>query len=111
TKAEATAAGPVHETGASSGAGHEAGTSFFAPGEASSVDDFYESQTIDYTTAHDIYVLNWDVTNDARMDDPVMYEHEITIRERFEKKFVKKFERWNINHLEFLGEIRLGEYN
>nr|GEU88918.1 transposase (putative), gypsy type [Tanacetum cinerariifolium] len=135
TEAEATTASSVNEIGAYSILGNEA--------EASSddgplIDDFYESQTIDSAIAHDIYVLNLDVTNDARMDDPVMcrnfiddvpppgywdylrnrsdaefldrlnvnsaqhvcmmsefrlrYEQEITVREKFEKKFVKSSE-------------------
>ncbi|GJV77745.1 hypothetical protein Tco_1509329 [Tanacetum coccineum] len=54
----------------------------------SPVDDFYDSQTINSASAHNIYVPNWDVTNDARMDDP----HEITIREKFEKKFTDSLE-------------------
>nr|GFB23818.1 hypothetical protein [Tanacetum cinerariifolium] len=111
---------------------NETGTSA-APDQGSPVDDFYESQTIDSATAKNIYVPNWEVTNNARMDDPIMcrnlvdyvplpcywaslynlsvtdfldrvnlnsaqhvcmvselclrYEHEITVREKFEKKF------------------------
>ncbi|GKF13281.1 hypothetical protein Tco_0054743, partial [Tanacetum coccineum] len=95
-------------------------------------------KTIDSATAQNIYVPNWDVTNSARMDDPIMcsnlvdhvpplgywaslrnlndaefldwvnykfcstclygselrlcYEHEITMREKFEKKFVDSSE-------------------
>ncbi|GJR48958.1 hypothetical protein Tco_1317061 [Tanacetum coccineum] len=105
------------------------------PRDSSPVNDFNESQTIDSATAHHIYVLNWDVTNDVVMDNPVMcrnfidhvpltgywaslgnqidtkfldqlnvnsaqhscmvselrlrYEHEISVKEIFEKKFVK----------------------
>ncbi|GJW71242.1 hypothetical protein Tco_0128159 [Tanacetum coccineum] len=43
-----------------------------APDQGSPVDDFYDSQTIDYATAQNIYVPNWDVTNNARMDDPII---------------------------------------
>ncbi|GKG58245.1 hypothetical protein Tco_0592024, partial [Tanacetum coccineum] len=35
------------------------------------VDDFYESQTIDSTTALIVYITHWDVTNNARIDNPV----------------------------------------
>ncbi|GKC85237.1 hypothetical protein Tco_1140954, partial [Tanacetum coccineum] len=43
-----------------------------APDQCSPIDDFYDSQTIDSTIAQNIYVPNWDVTNDARIDDPIM---------------------------------------
>ncbi|GJU04820.1 hypothetical protein Tco_1121250 [Tanacetum coccineum] len=74
---------------------------------SSPVNDFNESQTINSATAHHIYLPNWDVTNDVVMANPVMcrnfidhhscmvselrlrYEHEISVKERFEKKFVK----------------------
>nr|GEU38705.1 hypothetical protein [Tanacetum cinerariifolium]GEU38718.1 hypothetical protein [Tanacetum cinerariifolium] len=117
---------------------NETWTSSAAPGQGSPVDDFYDSQTIDSTTAQNIYVYNGDVTNNARMDDPVMckslvdyvplprywaslhnlsdtdfldrvnlnsaqhvcmvfelricYEHEITIRQKFKKKFTDSSE-------------------
>ncbi|GJR66218.1 hypothetical protein Tco_0012283 [Tanacetum coccineum] len=63
-----------------------AGTSSSVLNDGSSIDDFFESRTIDTTTAQDIYVPHWDVTNDAQLDDP--YEHEILTREKFEQKFV-----------------------
>nr|GEV88118.1 cytochrome P450 CYP82D47-like [Tanacetum cinerariifolium] len=112
---------------------NETGTSSAVPDQGSPVDDFYDSQTIDYAAAQNIYVPNWDVTNNAWMDDHIMcrnlvdrvpllgywaslrnlsdtdfldrvnlnyaqhvcmvfelclcYEHEITIREKFKKKF------------------------
>ncbi|GJS79922.1 hypothetical protein Tco_0729803 [Tanacetum coccineum] len=71
------------------------------------------SSTIDSATAQNIYVPNWNVTNSARMNDLVMcrnlwimclrqgigllflrlrYEHEITVREKFEKKFIDSSE-------------------
>ncbi|GJS34366.1 hypothetical protein Tco_0532748 [Tanacetum coccineum] len=147
TEAEAVAYGFVKEIGTSYIPANETATSFIpryetsgsssALGGKSSSDDFYQSQTIDSAIAHDIYVLNYDVTNDAHMDDPAMcrniidhvllpgywaslrncndaefldrlnvysaqhvcmmfelrlrYKHEITIRERFEKKFMESF--------------------
>ncbi|GJX04554.1 hypothetical protein Tco_0190470 [Tanacetum coccineum] len=36
------------------------------------VNEARSSYTIDSATAHEIYVPNWDVTNDARMDDLIM---------------------------------------
>nr|GFD10579.1 hypothetical protein [Tanacetum cinerariifolium] len=56
-----------------------AGTSFtptcnvrtfaFVPSNESSVDDFCEFQTIDSITAQDFYVPEWNVANDARVDN------------------------------------------
>ncbi|GJW51011.1 hypothetical protein Tco_0092362 [Tanacetum coccineum] len=37
------------------------------PSQSSPIDDFYESQTIDSATAHNVYVPNWNVANDARI--------------------------------------------
>ncbi|GJY29833.1 hypothetical protein Tco_0405600, partial [Tanacetum coccineum] len=61
-----------NRAGTSSLPGNEAGTSSSVPNDGSPVDDFYESQTIYSSKAQDIYVPNWDVTNDAQMDDRVM---------------------------------------
>ncbi|GJZ68836.1 hypothetical protein Tco_0632386 [Tanacetum coccineum] len=61
-----------NRAGTSSLPGNEAGTSSSVPNDGSPVDDFYESQTIYSSKAQDIYVPNWDVTNDARMDDRAM---------------------------------------
>ncbi|GJV86758.1 hypothetical protein Tco_1530696, partial [Tanacetum coccineum] len=72
TEAEAAAASPVNEIGPSFIPGNETRASSSALDDGSLVDDFYESQTIHSATAHDIYVLNWDVTNNAHMDDLVM---------------------------------------
>ncbi|GJS73362.1 hypothetical protein Tco_0706203 [Tanacetum coccineum] len=101
----------------------------------SSNDDFYDSQSVDSTTAGDVYVPRWSVTNEARIDNPttctnfldhvtphgywvalrnqsnagflnsfninyaqhtsmvselrLRFEHEIMLREKFEKKFSK----------------------
>ncbi|GKD27800.1 hypothetical protein Tco_1234014, partial [Tanacetum coccineum] len=41
------------------------------PSQGSSADDFYESQTIDSATAMNVYVPNWCVTNNARVDNSV----------------------------------------
>ncbi|GJR57495.1 hypothetical protein Tco_1499657 [Tanacetum coccineum] len=148
---------PAHKADASSVLAHEAGTSFVpgpkaetlssAPGDGSPANEFYDSQTIDSSTAKDIYIPNRDVTNDFRMDDVVIcqnffdhvpppgywtslwnltnaefldqfnansaqhacmvlelrlrYEHEIEMRERFEKKFVMRFLAlgWNLEEI------------
>ncbi|GJV81992.1 hypothetical protein Tco_1517862 [Tanacetum coccineum] len=51
---------------------HEVWTSFTAPVEASPVDAFYESQIIDSAKAKDVYILNWNITNDFKLDDDVV---------------------------------------
>nr|GEY00840.1 hypothetical protein [Tanacetum cinerariifolium] len=63
---------PVIEVRGSSVPENETGTSSTAPSRGSPIDDFYDSQTIDSATTQNIYVPNWDVTNIARMDDPIM---------------------------------------
>nr|GEY00821.1 hypothetical protein [Tanacetum cinerariifolium] len=42
------------------------------PSQCSLADDFYESQTVDSATAMNVYVPNWNVTNNARVDNPVI---------------------------------------
>ncbi|GKD82628.1 hypothetical protein Tco_1349467, partial [Tanacetum coccineum] len=55
TEAKAVVAGFVNEIGTSSIPENEAGASSSSLGDGSPIDDFYESQTIDSATAHDIY--------------------------------------------------------
>ncbi|GJU04461.1 hypothetical protein Tco_1120891 [Tanacetum coccineum] len=99
---------PRNEAVTSSIPGNETRGYSSVPNNVSS-SNFYESQTIDSSKAQDIYVPKWDVTNDAQMDDPVMrrnlidhhicmvfelclrYEHEITVREKFEQKITHNF--------------------
>nr|GFA25935.1 hypothetical protein [Tanacetum cinerariifolium] len=94
---------PVNETGGSFVLGNETEGSFvlrneirtssFPLAHVSLVDDFYDSQTINSATAHEIYVPNWDVTNDAWMDDPVMCRNLVDdvppSMEMFENKFTE----------------------
>ncbi|GKB14242.1 gypsy type transposase, partial [Tanacetum coccineum] len=54
---------------------HETGTLSATPSHDSSADDFYESQTIDSATAMNMYVPNWNVTNNARVNDPIIYRN------------------------------------
>ncbi|GKE27764.1 hypothetical protein Tco_1443148, partial [Tanacetum coccineum] len=42
------------------------------PSHGSSADDFYKSQTIDFASALNVYVPNWNVTNNARIDNPAI---------------------------------------
>ncbi|GJV07427.1 hypothetical protein Tco_1345083 [Tanacetum coccineum] len=55
----------------SSGSGPEAGILSATPSQDSSVDDFYESQTIDSAAAQNVYVPNWNVINNDRLASPV----------------------------------------
>ncbi|GJX94412.1 hypothetical protein Tco_0348998 [Tanacetum coccineum] len=50
----------------------ETGTLSATPRQGSSADDFYESQTIDSATAMNVCVPNWNVTNNARVDNLVI---------------------------------------
>ncbi|GJY25513.1 hypothetical protein Tco_0400239 [Tanacetum coccineum] len=50
----------------------ETGTLSATPSHGSSADYFYESQTIDFATAMNVYVPNWNVTNNGQLDDPVI---------------------------------------
>ncbi|GKB84110.1 hypothetical protein Tco_0956382, partial [Tanacetum coccineum] len=45
---------------------------FAALSQSSSSDDFYESQTINFATAQNFYAPNWNVTNNARIDNPAI---------------------------------------
>nr|GFC16801.1 putative transposase (putative), gypsy type [Tanacetum cinerariifolium] len=54
----------------SSAAGLGVGTLFTTPSQGSSADDFYESHTVDSTIALNMYVPNWNITNNARIDNP-----------------------------------------
>ncbi|GKA99104.1 hypothetical protein Tco_0827041 [Tanacetum coccineum] len=70
-------AGVSVPTAESAGDGHPASTPEFetgtlsaTPSHGSPADDFYESQTVDSATAMNVYVPNWNVTNNARIDNP-----------------------------------------
>ncbi|GJX38767.1 hypothetical protein Tco_0252070 [Tanacetum coccineum] len=86
---------------------NETGNSSAAPDHGSPIDDFYDSQTIDSVTAHNIYaslcnrhdsnfldLLNVNSAQHSCMVSELRlrYEHEITVREKFEQKFLKSFE-------------------
>ncbi|GKD51749.1 hypothetical protein Tco_1280725, partial [Tanacetum coccineum] len=80
----------------SSGSSPEAGVLSATPSQDSSADDFYESQTIDSAAAQNVYhdatfldAVNVNSTQHVCMvfELRLRYEHEIMIRENFEKKF------------------------
>ncbi|GJS46209.1 hypothetical protein Tco_0596330, partial [Tanacetum coccineum] len=62
---------PASDGSTSSAPELEARTLSTTPSEGSTADDFYESQTIDSTTALNAYVPNWNITNNARIDNHV----------------------------------------
>nr|GEX94675.1 putative transposase (putative), gypsy type [Tanacetum cinerariifolium] len=49
----------------------EAETFSATPSQGSNANDLYESQTIDSATALNVYVPNWNITINARIDNPV----------------------------------------
>ncbi|GKF41439.1 hypothetical protein Tco_0124781, partial [Tanacetum coccineum] len=117
TKAEAAWTGPVHDTGTSSTLGHEVGTSSSAPGGVSLVDEFYESQTIDSTTTHHIYVLNWDLTNDCQIDYVVMCrnfidhipppDYWVSIRNQTDSDFLNRLNANTTQNACMVSELRI----
>ncbi|GJZ63970.1 hypothetical protein Tco_0620391 [Tanacetum coccineum] len=70
------------------------------------------SYTIDFATAHEIYVPNWDVTNDARMDDLIMCRNLIvhvpppgywaSLRNQYDAEFI---DRLNVNAAQHTSEV------
>ncbi|GKB67723.1 hypothetical protein Tco_0929135, partial [Tanacetum coccineum] len=58
--------------GDSSIPGDNTKTSTSTPDEGSHVDEFFESQTINSTTTQNIYVPEWSVNNDARVENPIL---------------------------------------
>ncbi|GJX52326.1 hypothetical protein Tco_0280695 [Tanacetum coccineum] len=52
--------------------GNNAKTFAFVPDGESPTDEFYESQTVDSPTTQMVYVPKWNVTNDARVDNPAL---------------------------------------
>ncbi|GJT02978.1 ribonuclease H-like domain-containing protein [Tanacetum coccineum] len=69
------AAESVSDGHRSPGSRSAAGDLSAAPNQDSSADEFYESQTIDSASAQNVYVPNWNVTNDARINDSVIYQN------------------------------------
>ncbi|GJX04091.1 hypothetical protein Tco_0190007 [Tanacetum coccineum] len=51
---------------------HATGTLSTTSSHDSSADDFYESQTVDSASAMYVYVPNWNISNNARVDDPII---------------------------------------
>ncbi|GJY57712.1 hypothetical protein Tco_0457604 [Tanacetum coccineum] len=54
---------------ASSTLGSNARTSASVPSDESPIDDFYKSQTVDFVTTQNVYVPEWNITNDARINN------------------------------------------
>nr|GEY07094.1 transposase (putative), gypsy type [Tanacetum cinerariifolium] len=97
----------------SSGFGPEVGALSATPSQGSSADDFYESQTIDSASALSVYVPNWNVTNNARIDNPAicwnLLDH-VTPLEKFEAEAAEVIElRKRVSDLEATTAINVGE--
>ncbi|GKG51576.1 hypothetical protein Tco_0541960, partial [Tanacetum coccineum] len=60
------------EAGAFSIPGNNAKTFAFMPDGESLADEFYDSQTVDSAIAQNVHVPKWNVTNDARVDNPAL---------------------------------------
>ncbi|GJW80953.1 hypothetical protein Tco_0144928 [Tanacetum coccineum] len=117
---------PVTETGDSSirrtgvgepsVLGNETGNSFAALDHGSPIDDFYDYQAIDSVTAHNIYVPNWDVTNYAQMDDPIMCRNLVdhlpppgwaSLRNHHDSNFLNLLNVNSAQHACMVSELRL----
>ncbi|GJU71400.1 hypothetical protein Tco_1262805 [Tanacetum coccineum] len=101
----------------SSAPGLETGTLSATPSQGSSADGFYESHTIDSATALNVYVPNWNVTNSARVDNPVtcrnLLDHVTPpgywamLRNQHDSGFLDSFNINSAQHVCMVSELRL----
>ncbi|GJT70469.1 hypothetical protein Tco_1029755 [Tanacetum coccineum] len=97
--------------------GNKTGASSSVPNDESPLDDFFKSQTIYSALAQDIYVSHWDVTNDARFDDPVMCKnladhvpppgYWASLRNRHDTDFLDLLNVNSAQHVYIVSELRL----
>nr|GEV02992.1 hypothetical protein [Tanacetum cinerariifolium] len=83
----------------------------------STADDFYESQTIDSATALNVCVPNWNITNNARIDNPVtsrnLLDHVTppgywaAIRNQHDAEFLDSFNINSAQHVCMVSELCL----
>ncbi|GJR16222.1 hypothetical protein Tco_0798874 [Tanacetum coccineum] len=95
----------------------ETGTLPATPSQGSSVDDFYESQTIDSAIALNVYVPNWNVTKNAHVDNPVtcwnLLNHVTPpgywamLRNQHDAWFLDSFNINSAQHVCMVSELRL----
>ncbi|GJW71409.1 hypothetical protein Tco_0128326 [Tanacetum coccineum] len=108
---------PHVAAGASSVPGDDARTFTSVSGEGSPVDEFYESQTIDSATAQDVYVPEWNITIDARIDNPALcrnlfdhitpLEYWSALRNQIDARFLDCFNINSAQHVCMVSELRL----
>nr|GEU55603.1 transposase (putative), gypsy type [Tanacetum cinerariifolium] len=87
------------------------------PSNGSSADDFYESQTVDFATAMNAHVPNWNVTNNGRVDDPVICRSLLdnvtplgywaALRNQSDVGFLNAFNINSSQHICMASELRL----
>ncbi|GKA76183.1 hypothetical protein Tco_0782561 [Tanacetum coccineum] len=93
------------------------GTLSATPSHGSSADDFYESQTVDSATAMNVYVPNWNVTNNGRLDDPIICRslldnvtppgYWVALRNQSDVGFLNAFNINSAQHICMATELRL----
>ncbi|GJR68088.1 hypothetical protein Tco_0014153 [Tanacetum coccineum] len=97
--------------------GENVRTSASAPGEGLPIDEFYESQTINSTTAQDVYVPKWNITNDARIDNPALCQdlldhitlprYWVDLRNQTGARFLNAFNINSAQHVCMVSKLRL----
>ncbi|GKE10728.1 hypothetical protein Tco_1414279 [Tanacetum coccineum] len=96
----------------------EAGALSATSSQGSSVDDFYESQTIDSATALNVYVPNLSIINNALIDNPVTCQNLLdhvtspgywaALRNQHDTGFLNSFKINSAQHIYMVSELRLG---
>ncbi|GJR94716.1 hypothetical protein Tco_0266890 [Tanacetum coccineum] len=86
------------------------------PSQGSFADDFYESQTIDFAFALNVYVPNWNITNNARIDNSVtcwnLLDHVtppgywVVLHNQHDAEFLESF---NINSAQHVSRLEESE--
>ncbi|GKC42841.1 hypothetical protein Tco_1060563 [Tanacetum coccineum] len=86
----------------------EAGALSATPSQGSSADDFYMSQIVDSATALNVYVPNWNVTNNAWIDNPITCQN--LLDHKSEAEVVEVIEiRKHVYDLEAMVAIKVGK--
>ncbi|GJZ82607.1 hypothetical protein Tco_0647780 [Tanacetum coccineum] len=95
----------------------ESGTLSATPSHGSSADDFHKSQTVDSATAINVYVPNWNVTNNGRLDDPIICRslldnvtppgYWVALRNQSDVGFLNAFNINSAQHICMATELRL----
>ncbi|GKE78870.1 hypothetical protein Tco_1544990, partial [Tanacetum coccineum] len=88
------------------------------PSQGSTVDDFYESQTIDSATALNVYVPNLNITNNAQVDNLVTCRnlldqvtppgYWVALRNQHDARFLDSFNIISAQHVCMVSELPEG---